>query len=131
MSVASVRIEVSPGELIDKLTILEIKLARLSDAGALANVRHEYDSLAAERAGTLPASAELDRLAAELKAVNEALWVIEDDIRERERARDFGAKFVELARAVYRNNDRRAALKREINRLLGSAIVEEKSYTKY
>ena len=131
MSVASVRIEVSPGELIDKLTILEIKLARLSDAGALANVRHEYDSLAAERAGTLPASAELDRLAAELKAVNEALWVIEDDIRERERARDFGAKFVELARAVYRNNDRRAALKREINRLLGSAIVEEKSYSKY
>ena len=131
MSVASVRIEVSPGELIDKLTILEIKLARLSDAGALANVRHEYDSLAAERAGTLPASAELDSLAAELKAVNEALWVIEDDIRERERARDFGAKFVELARAVYRNNDRRAALKREINRLLGSAIVEEKSYSKY
>ncbi len=131
MSVASVRIEVSPGELVDKITILEIKLARLSDAGALANVRREHQMLAAERDKALPASADLDRLTAELRSANEALWVIEDDIRERERARDFGARFVELARAVYRNNDRRAALKREINQLLGSAIIEEKSYSQY
>ena len=131
MSVASVRIEVSPGELVDKITILEIKLARLSDAGALANVRREHEMLAAERDKALSVSADLDRLTAELRSANEALWVIEDDIRERERAKDFGARFVELARAVYRNNDRRAALKREINELLGSAIIEEKSYSKY
>jgi hypothetical protein len=130
MPVSSVLVEVSPGELIDKITILEIKLARLADAAALANVRREYDALERERA-RLPASAELARLASELKAVNETLWVIEDDIRDCERAKDFGAAFVELARAVYRNNDRRAALKREINLLLGSAIIEEKSYAKY
>ena len=130
MPVSSVLVEVSPGELIDKITILEIKLARLPDAAALANVRREHGSLERERA-RLPASPELARLTDELKAVNEALWVIEDDIRDCERAKDFGAKFVELARSVYRNNDRRAALKREINVLLGSAIVEEKSYAKY
>lgn len=130
MPVSSVLVEVSPGELVDKITILEIKLARLSDAAALANVRREHDSLERERA-RLPASAELARLAADLKAVNEALWAIEDDIRDCERAKDFGGKFVELARSVYRNNDRRAALKREINVLLGSTIVEEKSYSKY
>jgi len=130
MPVSSVLVEVSPGELIDKITILEIKLARLSDAGALGNVRREYDSLERERA-RLPGSPELGRLTAELKAVNEALWTIEDDIRDCERAKDFGAKFVELARSVYRSNDRRAALKREINVLLGSSIIEEKSYAEY
>jgi hypothetical protein len=123
-------VEVSPGELIDKITILEIKLQRLSDAGALANVRREHGELARE-AKRLPASAELTRLSADLRAVNETLWVIEDDIRDCERAKDFGPKFVELARAVYHNNDCRAALKRQINLLLGSAIVEEKSYAKY
>ena len=79
----------------------------------------------------VPQSEELDRLTAELKAVNEALWRIEDDIRECERATDFGDRFVELARSVYITNDRRAALKREINDLLGSRIVEEKLYVSY
>ena len=123
-------VEVSPGELIDKITILEIKLQRLSDAGALANVRHEHAVLERE-AKRLAASAELAKLSADLKAVNETLWVIEDDIRDCERAKDFGPKFVELARAVYQNNDCRAALKRQINLLLGSSIIEEKSYAKY
>ncbi|MCD6073181.1 MAG: hypothetical protein K0Q70_64 [Rhodospirillales bacterium] len=131
MPVSSVLIDVSPGELVDKLTILEIKLQRLPDGPARANVRHEYDVLELARSNALAPSAELLRLSDDLKAVNERLWVIEDDIRDCERAKDFGAKFVELARAVYRENDKRAALKREINVLLGSAIVEEKSYAKY
>jgi hypothetical protein len=131
MSVTSVRIDVAPGELIDKLTILEIKLQRFADGPARANVRHEYEVLDAARQANLPDSEDLSRLAAALKAVNESLWVIEDDIRDCERAKDFGAKFVALARAVYHENDKRAALKREINVLLGSAIIEEKSYAKY
>jgi hypothetical protein len=94
-------------------------------------VRHEYDILTAERDRAVRPSEALDRLSADLKAVNEALWVIEDDIRDCERAKDFGPKFIELARSVYRQNDRRAQLKRDINLLLGSAIVEEKSYAKY
>lgn len=131
MPVSSVLIDVSPGELIDKLTILEIKLQRLPDGPARANVRHEYDVLEAARTRALAPSAELSRLSSDLRAANERLWIIEDDIRDCERAKDFGAKFVELARAVYHQNDTRATLKREINMLLGSAIVEEKSYAKY
>lgn len=131
MSVTSVRIDVAPGELIDKLTILEIKLQRLPDGPARANVRHEHDVLDRARAVSVADSPDLARLAADLKAVNERLWVIEDDIRDCERAKDFGDKFVALARAVYHENDKRAALKREINVLLGSSIIEEKSYAKY
>jgi hypothetical protein len=131
MPVSSVLIDVSPGELIDKITILEIKLARLPEGPARANVAHEHDVLERARAKSLGPSAELARLTAELRAANERLWVIEDDIRDCERAKDFGAKFIELARAVYHENDQRAALKREINTLLGSQIVEEKSYAKY
>jgi hypothetical protein len=131
MPVSSVLIDISPGELVDKLTILEIKLQRLPDGSARANVRHEYDVLELARSKALPPSVELLRLSGDLKAVNERLWVIEDDIRDCERAKDFGAKFVALARAVYHENDKRAALKREINVLLGSTIVEEKSYAKY
>ncbi len=131
MTAPVIRVDVAPGELIDKITILAIKLERLKNAGQLANVRHEFDILAAERDRAVRPSADLDRLTAELKAVNEALWVIEDDIRDCERAKDFGPKFIELARSVYHQNDRRAQLKREINLLLGSAIIEEKSYAKY
>jgi hypothetical protein len=131
MPVSSVPIDVSPGELVDKLTILEIKLQRLPEGPARVNVRREYDVLERARSAALAPSAELARLSGALKAVNERLWVIEDDIRDCERAKDFGAKFIELARAVYHENDTRAALKREINMLLGSAIVEEKSYAKY
>jgi len=127
----AIRVEVAPGELIDKITILEIKAERIDDAAKRANVRVELDTLTAARAAAIPADAEIDRLTAELKAVNEALWEIEDDIRDCDRAGDFGPRFVELARAVYRTNDRRAELKKAINLHLGSRIVEEKSYQPY
>ena len=126
-----VLIEVGPGELIDKITILRIKSERMSDAAKLANVRHELDVLEKARAENLADSAELRQLEAALKEVNEALWVIEDDIRQCEADQDFGTKFIELARAVYKQNDKRAALKKEINLLTGSSIVEEKSYTEF
>jgi len=127
----TIRVEIAPGELIDKITILEIKLARMDDAAKLANVRIERDTLAAARDANLPPSDRLDGLTAELRAVNERLWEIEDDIRQCERAGDFGPRFVELARSVYITNDRRAALKRAINEALGSRLVEEKSYAAY
>ncbi|MBT7943549.1 MAG: hypothetical protein HN719_09365 [Alphaproteobacteria bacterium] len=127
----SVIIEIAPGELIDKITILEIKLERIADAGKLANVRHEHDTLIKARDAVIEATTELDRLSADLKTANEALWDIEDDIRDCERDKDFGDTFVQLARSVYISNDKRAALKREINELLGSSLIEEKSYADY
>lgn len=131
MAVYSVRVEVSPGEMIDKITILEIKAERMTDAEKLANVRTELDSLTADRDAAIPVSAELDACAAALRKVNETLWDIEDEIRACERAKDFGPRFVELARSVYVNNDERAAIKRRINEMLGARIVEEKSYQAY
>lgn len=124
-------VEISAGELIDKITILDIKLQRIADAEKLAHVRDEYERLRAILTKGIAASAELSRLSDALKSVNMELWQIEDAIREKERAQDFGAEFIALARSVYRTNDHRAALKREINALLGSAIVEEKSYAPY
>ena len=124
----SIEVAVSPGELIDKITILEIKCERIVDPGKLANVRKELAILAAARDGSIPPSDRSARLAADLKAVNEALWDIEDRIRDCDRVSDFGDAFIALARSVYGMNDKRAALKREINELLGSAIIEEKSY---
>lgn len=124
-------IPVAPGELLDKITILRIKVARIEDPDKRANAATELAMLEAARARDVAASDELTRLEADLKAVNEALWEIEDKIRDHERASDFGDGFIELARAVYHRNDRRAALKREINLLLGSDIVEEKSYASY
>jgi len=126
-----VLIEVAPGELIDKITILRIKDERIADAAKRANVREELKTLTKARTAALPDDPELDRLEADLKAVNEALWEIEDDIRDCERAGDFGPSFIALARAVYQANDRRAALKREINLRLGSRLIEEKSYKPY
>ncbi|MEK9753902.1 MAG: DUF6165 family protein [Rhodospirillaceae bacterium] len=128
---STVSVEIAPGELIDKITILEIKLERMSDAAKLENVRIERETLCAARDGALTASAEMDALTVALKAVNEKLWVIEDDIRDCERSKDFGPRFIELARAVYATNDERARLKRQINDLLGSRLVEEKSYAAY
>jgi Flp pilus assembly protein TadD len=127
----TVRVEISPGELLDKITILEIKAERIADPAKLENVRIQLETLEASRAETLPPSAELDRLTRELKAVNEKLWTIEDEIRECERDENFGPRFIELARSVYHTNDRRAALKRQIDDLLGSRLVEEKSYEQY
>jgi hypothetical protein len=124
------RIEVAPGELIDKITILEIKLARMRDKGKVENVEREYAVLTrvADVAFTSP---EISMLRSELKGINEKLWQIEDDIRERERRQDFGPDFIRLARAVYRTNDERARVKREINHLLNSTLVEEKDYAQY
>ncbi|RMF33151.1 MAG: hypothetical protein D6754_17425 [Alphaproteobacteria bacterium] len=128
---SDILIPVSPGELVDKITILRIKAARVGDAGKLANIRTELAALEAVARDAIPADAALEALTGQLQAVNERLWEIEDAIRDCERRGDFGPAFISLARAVYRTNDRRAAIKREINERLGSAIVEEKSYTKY
>ena len=131
MSGVSIRVAVSAGELIDRITILEIKSERFDDAAKLENVRTELEALTAARRSALPPSAELSRLTEDLKAVNQRLWQIEDDIRACEGAQEFGPRFVELARAVYFANDERSRLKRQINELTGSAIVEEKSYKAY
>jgi post-segregation antitoxin (ccd killing protein) len=127
----TVTIEVAPGELIDKITILEIKAERITEADKLANVAIELETLGKSRDSALPVSADLTRLTADLKAVNTELWEVEDAIRDCERAGDFGPRFIELARAVYKTNDRRAAVKREINLAMGSHLVEEKSYRPY
>jgi tetratricopeptide (TPR) repeat protein len=123
-----VRVETAPGELLDKISILQIKSERMPDPEKLGPVRRELAALRQAAEGIGPRSADLDRLAAELKVVNEALWDIEDELRRCERARDFGPAFIELARSVYRRNDERAALKRRINELLGAPFGEQKSY---
>lgn len=120
-------VPVSWGELIDKITILEIKAERIADPSKRANVARELEALSAvSDRGAKPEG--LAPLVRALREVNEALWTIEDDIRECEAKGEFGPRFVALARSVYRNNDRRADLKRRINALLGSGLVEEKSY---
>jgi hypothetical protein len=125
---APVLIEVPPGELIDKITILRIKAERIADPAKRVNVEEELKTLTSARARFLPEDPEIARLEASLAGVNQVLWQIEDDIRNCERAGDFGPRFIELARAVYKTNDRRAALKREINLRLGARLIEEKSY---
>ena len=124
-------VPVSPGELLDKITILRIKAQRMSDAAKIANVKHELSLLEQTWKDSGAAAANLATEEAALTRVNEALWVIEDDIRDEERAQRFGEKFIELARAVYVTNDERAAIKKRINLLSGSTIVEEKSYKQY
>ena len=127
----NVNAQISVGEWIDKLTILEIKLAEIVERDKLANVRREYDTLLAAAPAELLNRAEIVQARARLKAVNAELWRIEDEIRVKERAGDFTDEFIALARAVYVTNDKRAALKREINRLTMSELVEEKSYANY
>lgn len=126
-----ITIPISIGELIDKITILEIKSARIRDVDKLRNVRKELDLLTETWRSCGYSETDIGPQRAGLKSVNEALWEIEDQIRLKEACGEFDERFIELARAVYLNNDRRAALKREINRLLGSEIVEEKSYPDY
>ena len=123
-------VKVSWGELIDKITILEIKERRLSSPAAVANVKRELAALN-EALHALHPPAAFAGLKQDLAAINESLWEIEDRIRAKEAAGVFDGEFVELARAVYRHNDKRAALKREINLLLNSDVVEEKQYTPY
>ncbi|MCC7346327.1 MAG: hypothetical protein IT538_02915 [Variibacter sp.] len=127
----NIRIEISPGELIDRLTILEIKLDHIADPAKRANILQEYEVARQALADGVPPSAEIATLRAELKATNQSLWRVEDDLREHERRGEFDQRFIALARSVYRTNDRRAALKRAINDLLGSKLVEEKSYSAY
>jgi hypothetical protein len=124
-------VPISPGELLDKITILRIKAARMTDAAKVANVKHELGLLENTWKASGAASVDLGGDEAELTRVNEMLWVIEDQIRDEEHARRFGDKFIELARAVYVTNDERAAIKKRVNTKLGSTIVEEKSYRPY
>jgi uncharacterized protein DUF6165 len=124
-------VPISPGELLDKITILRIKCARIADPAKLANVRLELSRLEQSRAASLPAATDLAAEESELEQVNGALWDIEDRIRELEAQQRFDAAFIELARSVYLRNDERAAIKRRINLKLDSALVEEKSYSPY
>jgi len=121
------RVPVSWGELVDKITILQIKSERIAARDARANVANELSSLS-RVAGDAIHDGAVTPLIAQLRAVNEDLWEIEDKIREREAEGDFGQRFVQLARAVYKKNDLRAAIKRRVNEALGSELVEEKSY---
>ncbi len=128
---SQISVPVSHGELIDKITILEIKSERIGDPAKLANVRTELDLLNSTWQADPASHTDITAERAKLRAVNETLWDIEDHIRVKEKARSFDAEFIELARAVYFRNDERAAFKREINEKLGSLLVEEKSYENY
>jgi len=126
-----IKVPISPGELLDKITILRIKSERMSDPEKLSNVRLELRQLEDTWSASAHAKIDIEADIRALLAVNERLWVIEDDIRDKERAQAFDAEFIRLARAVYFENDERAAIKRRINTTLGSSIVEEKSYRDY
>jgi len=126
-----IKVPISPGELIDKITILRIKSQRMSDPQKLHNVRLELEALQGTWSNSAFAGTDIEADIHALMTVNERLWVIEDDIRDKERASAFDAEFIRLARAVYALNDERAAIKRRINVELGSPIIEEKSYRPY
>jgi hypothetical protein len=128
---AELLVPISPGELIDKITILEIKSARMTDTAKLHNVRTELTLLNETWRASAFAAVDITAEWAGLRDVNGELWDIEDRIRDKERANLFDAEFIELARAVYVTNDERAAIKRRINTKLGSSLVEEKSYRDY
>lgn len=127
----NIHVPVSPGEVLDKITILEIKSERMGDPEKVANVCVELALLQETWKEFIRDDEEISDLRAQLKEINEALWEIEDDIREKERAGEFDKRFIELARSVYVTNDRRSMVKKELNLHLGSEIVEEKSYQEY
>jgi hypothetical protein len=129
--IPSVKIDAAPGELIDKITILEIKSERIDDAMKRANVTYELATLTNALNLAIETSEQISDLSTRLKEINERLWETEDAIRECERREDFGAVFIDLARSVYRLNDVRAEIKRTINTVLGARIIEEKSYSSY
>jgi len=124
-------VPISPGELLDKITILRIKAARMSDPAKVANVKNELAQLEKTWKESGAAAVNIGNEEANLTLVNEKLWVIEDEIRDEERAKRFAEKFIELARSIYFINDERAAIKKRINTSMGSTIVEEKSYQAY
>ncbi|MFA0924795.1 DUF6165 family protein [Xanthomonas fragariae] len=128
---SEILVPVSFGELLDKIAILQIKSERISDPTKLTNVRNELSALETSWMAHPAAGHDIVRLRAELKAVNERLWVIEDDLRLKEQAQMFDDAFVQLARSVYIENDKRARIKKQINLALGSSYVEEKSYQDY
>lgn len=127
----NIQVPVSPGEVLDKITILEIKSERMDDPQKVANVRVELKLLQDTWREAIEDDDVIRDLHAQLKEINEALWEIEDDIRDKERVKEFDEKFIELARAVYFTNDRRSEVKKKLNLHLGSQIVEEKSYQDY
>lgn len=127
----SIMIEVSYGELFDKISILEIKSAQMTDPLKLANVSLELGGLLEILGRQVQTDEKIDELSIQLRKINEALWLVEDQLRDKERERHFDLAFVELARSVYKLNDERARLKHELNSRLGSRIVEEKNYNPY
>ena len=127
----NVNVEISIGEFFDKITILEIKRERISDDQKLLNINKELDALNTLLQSLPFSRTDLQQEYDELKAINEKLWVIEDDIRDKEAAKAFDQEFIELARSVYFTNDRRSDVKRAINLKLGSDFIEEKSYEEY
>jgi len=127
----NLHVPVSPGEVLDKITILEIKSERMTDPEKVANVRAELALLQETWNENIRDNETIQGLHAQLKEINETLWEIEDDIRDKERAKEFDDRFIELARAVYVTNDRRSQVKKELNLHLGSDIIEEKSYQDY
>jgi transcriptional regulator of nitric oxide reductase len=127
----NIHVPVSPGEVLDKITILEIKSERMEDLEKVANVRVELGLLRDTWAKAVTEDDTIRDLHAQLKEINEALWEIEDDIRDKERLKEFDERFIELARSVYFTNDRRSQVKKQLNLHLGSQIIEEKSYQDY
>jgi len=127
----ALKVDVSAGEFLDKITILEIKSERIEDEGKLHNVRKELDLLRKVWGESPLSQSDVSAQMGELKIVNESLWDIEDHVRLKEAAQTFDDEFVQLARSVYQVNDKRAAIKRELNHILGSELMEEKSYTDY
>ena len=127
----SIAVPLSFGEVLDKITILEIKSKRMTDADKLKNVRLELEALNRIWLDEIRMTPDIAELRSQLKTVNEALWEIEDGIRDLEARKSFNADFIKLARSVYFTNDRRAAIKKAVNESLGSRLIEEKSYRDY
>jgi hypothetical protein len=127
----NIQVEVSVGEFLDKMVILEIKSERIKDAEKLKSIHKELDILRSAWKNSPFSQNDLSKELAQLKKINETLWVIEDDIRDKERQKTFDEEFIQLARSVYINNDERAAVKKAINLKVGSELIEEKSYSAY
>lgn len=127
----NISVEVSTGEFLDKITILEIKSERIQDPAKLTNIHKELEILQKTWADSPASQTDISALLAELKSINESLWEIEDRIRIKESAAAFDNEFIELARSVYIINDKRADVKRQLNQALGSNLMEEKSYADY